>query len=454
MHDHDNPAATGGPRHGARTLVGIDAAITARHHIAIRTDEESTPTRLSVEPTLTGLRTLTDTLTGYDDIEATVEPTSMTWLPLAVAVEAAGGTMHLVGARHCARLRGAIAGKNKSDVIDADVLTRAGQVFELTPLTLPSPAQLALRRAVLRRAGAVTDANRSWRRLMSLARWAFPDVWTAFGGSLPTATAVLERWPDLRSLAGARRSTLTAVIAAHTRGVADTPARAEAVKTAAAGWVAFWTGHLDLDALAIDVTEHLTDLADDRARVARLTVHSTRWWEHLYGDDTLLCSVPGMGPVTAPTVRAFLGDGTGFASAKKAASYVGITPSIWSSGTTDHRGRAITKEGPAPLRLAFFQAAGAARRTDPQLAAFYHRLMTQRAHCHTKATIAVARKLAERTWVTLTTGHPYQLRDTDGTPVTAREAKEIITTRYRVDPATRARTRAHADVSRKARRTR
>ncbi|NGP08331.1 hypothetical protein G6038_23215 [Rhodococcus sp. 14C212] len=47
VHDHDNPAATGGPRHGTRTLVGIDAAITARHHIAIRTDDQSTPTRFS-----------------------------------------------------------------------------------------------------------------------------------------------------------------------------------------------------------------------------------------------------------------------------------------------------------------------------------------------------------------------------------------------------------------------
>jgi len=37
------------------------------------------------------------------------------------------------GSRHAARLRGAISGKNKSDVIDADVLARAGEVFELTP---------------------------------------------------------------------------------------------------------------------------------------------------------------------------------------------------------------------------------------------------------------------------------------------------------------------------------
>ena len=63
------------------------------------------------------------------------------------------------------------------------------------------------------------------------------------------------------------------------------------------------------------------------------------------------------------------------------------------------------------LRLAFFQAANAARRHDPQLAGFYHRLMTEHGHCHTQACVAVARKLVERTWTVLTRGTPYQLRD-------------------------------------------
>lgn len=78
-----------------------------------------------------------------------------------------------------------------------------------------------------------------------------------------------------------------------------------------------------------------------------------------------------MGPVTAPTVRAFLADGSSFPTAKAAASYVGITPSNWSSGTVTQPSRAISKEGPPALRLAFFQAANAARRVDPQLAALY-----------------------------------------------------------------------------------
>jgi hypothetical protein len=38
--------------------------------------------------------------------------------------------------------------------------------------------------------------------------------------------------------------------------------------------------------------------------------------------------------------------------------------------------RAISKEGPAPLYLAFYQAGSVARTVHPQLAASYHRLKT------------------------------------------------------------------------------
>jgi Transposase len=237
----------------AGVLVGIDAAITANHSVAVRRIDGQgsvVTTRFVVAPTLAGLGLLTRRLSAYPGVVAVAEPTSMTWLPLALALQAGGGRLCLLGSRHAARLRGAISAKNKSDVIDADVLARAGEVFDLHPLELPGPAQLALRRACTRRAGAVLDANRCLRRLISLARWAFPDVWNAFAGSLPTAKAVLGRWPHLDALAAARRSALTGVVAEHTRGVPDVPARVEAIRAAARNWARFWDGHLDLDALA------------------------------------------------------------------------------------------------------------------------------------------------------------------------------------------------------------
>ena len=264
--------------------------------------------------------------------------------------------------------------------------------------------------------------RRHGRRLISLARWAFPDVWSAFAGSQPTAVAVLTRWPDLRALGSARRATLTGVVAAHTRGVPDVPARVEAIRVAARAWTGFWEGHLDLDALAWEVAEHLHDMAEADQRIARATAQATRYWADLYGDDPLLLSVPGMGPMTAPTVRAFLGDGGAFTTAKAAGSYVGMNPSTWSSGTVVQPSRAITKEGPAVLRLAFYQAAGGARRVAPQLAAFYRHLMVDRGHSHTKATVAVARKLIERTWTVLHRDQPYQLRDIDGDPTPVHDA--------------------------------
>lgn len=436
-----------------RAVAGIDAAITARHHIALRElfdDGTEHLSRFTVDPTLAGLERLSQRLAAVQaPLTAVVEPTSMTWLALALAVERAGSQMEMIGARHSARLRGAIMGKNKSDVIDSEVLTHVGEIFDPPTLVLASPGQLALRRA-----GAVIDGNRYWRRLLSLARWAFPDVWSAFGGSEPTALAVLGRWPHLRSLAAARTATLTAVVAEHTRGVADTPARAVAIKTAARGWADFWEGHQDLDALAVDVTEHLADLAESRARVERFTSHTRQWWEHLYGDDPLILSLPGVGPATGPFIRAYFGDGSGFDSAKKAANYVGITPSNWSSGTMNQSHRAISKEGPAPLRLAFYQAGSVARTMDPQLAAFYHRLMTEHGHCHTQATIAVARKLAERTWKTLTTGQMYELRDREGQPLTKRAAKELIASRYTVTPKQRTQSRSHTLTAKRARLTR
>jgi transposase len=440
-----------------RVQVGIDAAVTANHHVSVRVVDEAglvDTTRFIAAPTLAGLSSLSSRLAPYPGAVAVVEPTSMTWLSLAVALSGSDVRLCVLGARHAARLRGAISGKNKSDVIDADVLSRAGDVFDLRALRLPEPTQLALRRACVRRAGAVIDGNRALRRLVSLARWALPDVWNAFAGSRPTAIAVLGRWPHLRGLAAARRAALTAVVAEHTRAVVDVPERVEAIRAAARDWAAFWDGHLDLDALAEDVADLLGDLEAANQRVDGATHRAIGYWERLYGDDPLLTSVPGMGPVIAPTVRAFFGDGSGFESARAAANYAGITPSNWSSGTVDQPSRAITKEGPAALRLAFYQAANAARAGDPQLAAFYHRLMTERGHCHTQANVAVARKLAERTWTVLTRQTCYQLRDTNNQPITRRAAKALIAQRFTVDDKTRARTRAHSAATHRARLTR
>ena len=58
--------------------------------------------------------------------------------------------------------------------------------------------------------------------------------------------------------------------------------------------------------------------------------------------------------------------------------------------------------------------------------------MTERGGSHIKALCVVAANLAKRVWAVLQRGEPYRLRDTDGRPVSADEAKAIIADRWAV----------------------
>jgi len=442
---------------GSSIAIGIDAAVVANHHVVVRRPQAGRKgevvDQFVAPPTLAGMDALTKRLAQWPGSMAVAEPTSMTWLPLAIALGDAGVDLALIGNRHSARLRSAVAGKNKSDPIDADLLAQAGELFELVPVRLPCPSELALRRAAQRRGKVLVDANRCLRRLISQARWAFPDVWNACSGSRSTAIGILSRWPHLEQLSRARTSSIIEVVAEHTRGVASVEKRATDIRTAARRWAAFWEGHLDLDALAWETASLLDDLEVGEARVERAQERARKYWEQLFGDDPLLISVPGMGPRTAPTVRAFFGDAMHFETAKQAQAYVGLNPSNWSSGQMSSPSRAITKEGPSVLRLAFYQAANVARSHDPQLADFYYRLMVERGHCHAKATCAVARKLVARTWATLTSGTPYELRDVDGTVITRREATARASA-ITVPASVRSRARAHSAATHRGRLTR
>lgn len=432
-----------------RVTIGIDAAVVANHQVAIRgsTGGEVIDDDFSVAPTLAGLERLTERLSEYPGALAVAEPTGMSWLSLGHAVTAAGCGFALIETRHSSKLREAISGKNKTDVIDADLLASSGELFGLSASELPTSGRVALRRAVRRRHRMTAEAHNAEVRLWSIAAWGFPDLWKAMGGSHRLARAVLGRWPRLDQLGRAYISSLAPLCRAYLREAGDPEQRAERIKDTAGGWARFWTGRLDLDVLAWEITELLDDIDVADRKVDEATRKATRLWRSQWGSDDLLVSVSGMGSVTAPVVRAYLGDASQFSDSKKAAAFVGLNPSNWESGLMVSPSRPITKEGPPELRVAFYQAANVARQFDPQLAAFYQRMMCERGHHHTQATCAVARKLVCRVWATLTSGTRYELRDVEGNPIHKTEARRLAAG-YAVPEHIRRRARARSNPRR------
>jgi hypothetical protein len=79
------------------------------------------------------------------------------------------------------------------------------------------------------------------------------------------------------------------------------------------------------------------------------------------------------------------------------------------------------------------------RQRDPQLAALYYDQMVHKGKHHNQAICACATHLLDRVLRVLKEDKPYELRDVDGTPISAAQARVIIAERYTVPEEVRQR---------------
>ena len=116
--------------------------------------------------------------------------------------------------------------------------------------------------------------------------------------------------------------------------------------------------------------------------------------------DSLLLTVPGVGPVIAAVVASELGDPNRFASAEKVVAFAGLDPSKRQSGKFEGRFTPISKRGPPALREVLYQAAVVAERSEEVSKEFYDGLR-KRGKAYKEATVALARKILVWCWIVL-----------------------------------------------------
>ena len=134
--------------------------------------------------------------------------------------------------------------------------------------------------------------------------------------------------------------------------------------------------------------------------VAKMS-HQKSWAQ----DMTYLMQLPGFGVITAMTILAAIGEVKRFESAKKLASYSGLTGGLDQSGM--HLvPKGITKEGRKELRWALVEVAQRAVKSDPRWTRKFQELQ-KRMH-RNQAILAIARQLLELVWYVLTRRQPYR----------------------------------------------
>jgi transposase len=119
----------------------------------------------------------------------------------------------------------------------------------------------------------------------------------------------------------------------------------------------------------------------------------------------LLKTMPGVGPISAVTILAEIGDIQRFNSPKSLCHWAGLTPRVRKSDQVVRHGR-ITKQGSPYLRAAMTRAASLASRFSPKWYRVHEKMLPR---CGRKgAKVAVARRLLTVVYFMLKRQQPYQ----------------------------------------------
>jgi transposase len=155
-----------------------------------------------------------------------------------------------------------------------------------------------------------------------------------------------------------------------------------------------WLAELDLPPASREIVTDCLAVIDGLAPVTGRIDGELH--QHARGDPRVkvLRTLPGVGEFTALVMVAEIGDITRFGSARKLASWAGLTPTVRGSDLKVRHGN-ISKQGSAWLRWVMNQAAQTAKRS-PDFAATYSSIARRRGK--KIATIAISRKLLTRAW--------------------------------------------------------
>jgi len=427
---------------GQRTI-GIDLAIRGDHVARILDDGRPHGKLIRFRLTADSLGNLVarlrDGASADSPITAVMEPTGMAWFPVARWLKQAGIKVIRVKGQRVRALRRYLSEHTKTDAADAYVLG-AIPVFggvPADPVYVPDAERHALQRLTRQRERLEDEVTAIKRRLIDLVRWACPAVEAVlpdFRTNL--ALAVLHDLLDPACVTKARRTTLLRFVAQHASGNHPhggpfAEALVDGLKAAAAETRLLHGTAVDFTRLQLEVALEIDRLRLIEAQLSRLGREVEILYSKLHPSDALR-TIPGIGAALGPLVLGVLHDARRFAGLHQLRGFCGMFPRTNSSGGADQPGQAITQSGNNRIKRALYLAADAARRIDPELAAVYWRLMVRKGHHHKQALCAVATRLVNRIGKVLRTGEDYELRDTDGTPISVAQGKAIVVERFSI----------------------
>jgi transposase len=351
------------------------------------------------------LARLAETGQSPKGIRIGMEATGHYWMVLFQELTEAGYTVVVINPIVTAARRNVTIRGTKTDAVDSVLIAKVLREESPKVSAIPEEDVAALRNLTRLRFECAQAATAEKQRLVALLDLVFPEYADHFSDVFGTTSReVLASFPTAQDLAKVDIRRLTRILREASRGRLGRN-HAERLKAAARNSFAF-TGNHETFALEVRfLVDRMNLLIDQIAQLDR------RLKDLLPDDQELLQTVPGLGPVWAPTVLAEvlpvfhpeLQHG-----ARKLVAAAGLDVRLHESGESKGKGR-MSKRGSKYLRTAAMQAAEVAVfvKNDPLFKAVYNR-QKDRGKVHTVALSHVANKLLHVVFSVLKNRQPYK----------------------------------------------
>ena len=364
---------------------------------------------------------------------------------------AKGYTVYLVKPQKVCDLRRFLKKHTKSDRIDAQALAKLPIIDPpgIYPFTVPSTAIAALHRACRQRERIMRSISARKVRIQAFFTAVNPLLMDCFGEHKYTrcCRALLRRYADPFTVVKLGVKRLARFLRTHAWGTPEATL-ADRIYQASQSAVKIYRAAKQAHALPFspkqfqdEINIELDLMEFEEKKVKYLDKKIEALYQRV-DPGQVLRSIPGIGPVIAPSIVGVTGNPARFANIRAYKSFCGLTPRKKQSATSDIKGLRITKASQRILKKGYCLAAETARRYDPEAAMMYHRLRARGRHHH-QALCAVASNLAGRTYSVMkrtglgtdtpahnTTHLEYIIRDFVGKQINLKQGRTLVVERF------------------------
>jgi len=391
--------------------LGIDVA--KRRHVATLLDEAGKRVfkNFSFAQSREGFKSLQHRIEvvdiSTDNILIGMEATGHYWMIIYHCLADAGYQVRVINPMMTAARRNVGIRGSKSDSADSELIARILREADLKFSAVPDDKTRQLRDLMRLRFECAQTLVAEKQRLTALLDLVFPEYATNFSDIFGSASMeVLSQFPTAKDLAKVDIRRLTRILKEKSKGHMGRE-HAKKLKMSAKGSFAM---NKSVDSFALEI----------RFIVQRMNLLSTQIEElakqaknHLKQEQKLLQSIPGIGPVWAPTILAEVlpvfhpEEKNG---ARKFVATAGLDVKLNQSGESKGRGK-MSKRGSKYLRTAAMQAAEVAALVsrDPMFKGVYDK-QRNRGKKHKVALSHAANKLLHVVFSVLKNRKPYELR--------------------------------------------